>query len=279
MIDKSLSRGLADRVLDEMSQLGRVYSGRVGQVFQTIPAKRHAVQDMARALAGIGEACCLTQVIGNHPKWRWASSCAFIPYVQQLEDSTERTMAFLAIRTYSHVDRISLVDLKPVPVLTVNEHALERLFQRLNVLDPAAVKEELHDAICMAVYLLNAARRSRLNQVVLPTHSGAFLCSVEAAGLVAKTWIAASGEPCRRTEPMRLARHYFAEAGGEQGLGAEIGSLPIDVPLSMIEPPHGLTQALSGIAWLQEPYLRRADPVGDAWHRAREQQQCESRAS
>jgi hypothetical protein len=79
--------------------------------------------------------------------------------------------------------------------------------------------------------------------------------------------------------PCGLARHYFAEAGGEEGHGAEIGALPIDARLSMIEPLPGLTQALSGIAWLRELYSRRADPVGDAWKQVRVQQQSELRAS
>jgi hypothetical protein len=279
MIDKSLSRGLADRLLDEMSLLGRTYSRRIAHVFRMVPAKRHAVQHMARALAIAGEACCLTQVIGNHPKWRWASSCAFIPQVQERAGAAGRTMLFVPLRTYFHVDRLPLLDADAAPILAVNEHSLERLFQRLNVLEPAAVKEELHDAICMAVHLANAARKARLNQVVLPTRSGAFLCSVEDAGLVAKTWIAASDGHCRHSEPMRLARDYFAEVGGEQGLGAVIGALPIHAPLSGIEPHPGLMQALSGISWLKEPYVRRADPVGAVWMRARVQQRAELRAA
>ena len=188
-------------------------------------------------------------------------------------------MFFVPLRTYFHVDRLSLLDHDAPPVLAVNEHALERLFQRLNVFDPAAVKDELHDAICMALYLVNAARRARLSQVVLPTRSGAFLCSVEPAGLVAKTWIAESAGPCRHADPMRLARDYFTELGGEEGLGAEIGALPIHAPLSIIEAPAGLVRALSGITWLKEAYVRRPDPVGEVWMRARVQQEAELRAA
>jgi len=279
MIDKSLSRGLADRVLEEMSVLGRTYTRRVAHVFRMVPGKRHAVEHMARAVAAAGEACCLTQVIGNHPRWRWASSCAFIPHVRDRNDAAERTVFFVPLRTYFHVDRPALLDAEAPPVLAVNEHALERLFQRLNVLDPAAVKEELHDAICIALYLMNAARRAQLSQVVLPTRSGAFLCSVEPSGLVAKTWIADCRGLSRHAEPMRLARDYFAEAGGEEGLGAEIGALPIQAPLSVIEAPAGFVRALSGIAWLRERYERRPDPVGEVWKRARGQQDLELRAA
>ena len=279
MIDKSLSRGLADRILDEMSVLGRTYARRLAHVLRMIPGKRHAVQHMARAVAAAGEACCLTQVIGNHPRWRWASSCAFIPDVRGRNDAAERTMFFMPLRAYFHVDRPSLPDSGAPAILAVTEHALERLFQRLNVLDPAAVKEELHDAICIALYLVNAARRARLGQVVLPTRSGAFLCSVEPAGLFAKTWIADSAAPCRHAEPMRLARDHFADVGGEEALGAEIGALPIHAPLSMIEAPAGLVRALSGIAWLREAYVRRPDPVGEVWKRARVQQELELRAA
>jgi len=263
-----------------MSVLGRTYARRVAQVFRMVPGKRHAVQHMARAVAAAGEACCLTQVIGNHPRWRWASSCAFIPHVRDRDDAAERTVFFVPLRAHFHVDRPSLLDAEAPAVLAVNEHALERLFQRLNVLDPAAVKEELHDAIGMALYLVDAARRARLLQVVLPTRSGAFLCSVEPAGLVAKTWIAESAGPCRHAEPMRLARDYFAEVvGGEEGLGAEIGALPINAPLSIIEAPAGLVRALSGIAWRRDAYVRRPDPVGEAWKRARGQQELELRAA
>jgi len=279
MIDKSLSRGLAGRVLDEMSVLGRTYTRRVAQVFRMVPGKRYAVLHMARAVAAAGEACCLTQVIGSHPRWRWASSCAFIPHVQGRNDAAERTMFFVPFRAYFHVDRLSLMGPCAPAVLAVTEHALERLFQRLNVHDPAAVKEELHDAICIALYLESAARRARLRQVVLPTRAGAFLCSVEPAGLVAKTWIADFGDLSRHAEPMRLARDYFADVGGEEGLGAEIGALPINAPLSIIEAPAGLVRALSGIAWLKEAYVRRPDPVGEVWKRARGQQELELRAA
>ncbi|HET7401217.1 MAG TPA: hypothetical protein VFJ62_05530, partial [Usitatibacter sp.] len=209
----------------------------------------------------------------------WASSCAFIPHVQDRSDAAERTMFFVPLRTYFHVDRHSLLDHEAPAVLAVNEHALERLFQRLNVVDPAAVKEELHDAICMALYVANAARRARSRQAVLPTRSGAFLCSVEPTGLVAKTWIAESAGPCRHADPMRLARDYFADLGGEEGLGAEIGALPIHAPLSIIEAPAGLVRSLSEITWLTEAYVRRPDPVGEAWRRARVQQEGALRAA
>jgi hypothetical protein len=271
MVDKSLSRGLADRVLDEMTDLAKAYGARVGTVLAGTPIKRHAVQQKVRDLTVAGEKACLAQVISSHPKWRWASTCSFIPYVRG-QDASERIVAFLPLRTYIHVDRPGTFDPNVTAVLAVSEHAIERLFQRLNAREPAAVREELHDAIFMAIHLLSAARRARLRQVVLPTHSGAFLCSVDANGLVGNTWIASPEAPCRHTEPARLAKKYFQAAGGEQGLGAAIGALPLEAPLSLIEPPDGLSAALSQIAWLQEPYTRRADPIGDAWRNARAQQ-------
>lgn len=279
MVDKSLSRGLADRVLDELADLGAVYGSKVGAVLGGAPRKRHAVQQKAEIIAAAGEAACLAQVISNHPKWRWASTCAFIPYVRAQEGTGERTVVFLPLRTYLHVDRAGLFDPTAEPVLTVNEHAIERLFQRLNVREPAAVREELHDAIFMAIYLLAAAKAARLLQVVLPTRSGAFLCSIESGDLVAKTWIASPDAPCRHTEPAQLARQFFGAAGGEQHLAAEIGALPLNAPLSLIEPPEGLGVALGHIDWLSEPYSRRADPVGDAWRSARAQYRNQSLAS
>jgi hypothetical protein len=273
MVDKSLSRGLADRVLDEMSRLGAVYGSRVGAALSGVPRRRSTVQQKALVLAAAGEDACLAQVIGRHPKWRWASTCAFIPHVHQQEAGSERTIEFLSFRTLIHVDRAGVFDPSPMPVLAVNEHAVERLFQRLNVHEPAAVREELHDAIFMAIHLLNAAMHARLQQVVLPTRSGAFLCTTERSRLVAKTWVASSSQPSRHSEPARLAHEYFEVSGGEQSLGAAIATLPLQAPLSLIEPPAGLSPALANISWLREPYSRRADPVGDAWRGARAQQQ------
>jgi hypothetical protein len=272
MVDKSLSRGLADRVLDEMTDLAKAYGARVGTVLAGIPRKRHAVQEKIGDLTIAGEKAYLAQVVSSHPKWRWASTCAFIPYVREQDAASERIVAFLPLRTYIHVDRPGTFDPNVTAVLAVSEHAIERLFQRLNARESVAVREELHDAIFMAIHLLNAARQARLLQVVLPTQSGAFLCSVDANGLVAKTWIASPEAPCRHTEPARLAKEYFRVAGGEHGLGAAIGALPMEAPLSLIDPPEGLPAALSQIAWLREPYSRRADPVGDAWRNARAQQ-------
>jgi hypothetical protein len=279
LVDKSLSRALADRVLEEMSRLASEYGSKLGAVLGKVPRKRTAVERQARDLAAAGEAAYLAQVIGRHPKWRWASTCAFIPHVHQQDAAAERTVDFLPLRTALHVDRVGAFDPNVVPVLAINEHAVERLFLRLNVREPAAVREELHDAIFMSIHLLNAARRAGLNQAVVPTRSGAFLCSIEANRLLAKTWIAWSGQPCRHTEPARLARQYFQAAGGEHGLGIAIGSLPLQAPFSSIEGPEGLAPALAQIAWLHEPYARRADPVGDAWRAARAQQDRPATAS
>jgi hypothetical protein len=192
--------------------------------------------------------------------------------VREPQAGAERAVVFLPLRTHIHVDRPSTFDPNVGPVLAVNEHAIERLFQRLNVLEPAAVREELHDAIFMAVTLANAAGLANLHQVVLPTRSGAFLCSVEAEGLVARTWIARSETACRHTVPARIAKEYFAASGGEQGFAAAVGELPLQASLSLIEPAEGMAEALGQVAWLREPYTRRADPIGDAWRNARSQQ-------
>lgn len=271
MIDKSLSRGLADRVLDEMADLARTYPAACRHALRSIPEKRHSVRAVADALLVAGEAACVTQIISTHPKWRWAGTCAFIPEVQRLEGGRMRTIAFQTVRIYAHIGRLPLAQCETGIVLAVHEHAIERLFQRLNVLDAAAVREELHDAMCLAVPLLNASRQLHHQQAVLPTRSGAFLCTVDedGAGLVAKTWIPRAEESSRHAGPSRIAKEYFIGSGGEQGIGLEIGALPIATSLSAIQVPDSLLRELERTTWLRGPYERRPDPVGQLWAAAR----------
>ena len=272
MIDKSLSRGLADRVLDQMAGLGMVYVAGCNRALRSFPRKRHSVKAVAEEMVAAGERCCLTQIVGSHPKWRWTSTCAFVPEIHTLPNcANNRTIAFRAVRTFSHVDRVTLIGNDSSIPLAIQEHAVERLFMRLNVQDAAAVREEMHDAMCLAIPVLGACRDLGLCQVVLPSRSGAFLCSLDPDGrsLVARTWIPKSDEPCRHSAVIQVIEKFHAESGGERGIAAEICSLPIDAPLDALVPAASLVRSLDRIAWLKEPYSPRPDPVGKAWRDAR----------
>lgn len=273
MVDKSLSRGLADRVLDEMSGLSRAYSERCCAVFRDIPGKRHAIRRGAEALRIAGESCYLTQVVAAHPKHRWASTCAFVPEVLTGEGPNARELAFCTVRTYFHVDRVPLIVREGVHILAIHEHAVERMFLRLNVMDAADVREEIHDAVLLAPLLLPASRKAKRRQAVLPTRSGAFLCCVkEDGGLVAKTWVQPGDGPCRHAGPIATARQFLEQIGGELGIGRTVGEMPINFALDSLPAAEELADRLASVGWLAEPYAARQDPVGDVWRRAREQQ-------
>jgi hypothetical protein len=81
MIDKSLSRGLADRVLDELNGLANQYVAGCREVIALRPHKRSNIQSTIRKLTAVGQRCLVTQFVGGHPRWRWAGTCAFIPKV------------------------------------------------------------------------------------------------------------------------------------------------------------------------------------------------------
>lgn len=272
MVDKSLSRGLADHVLDELKGLTERYAAECRRILSGIPHKRHGVQSILNRLTVVGERCLLTQVVGGHPRWRWASTCAFIPEVESAPGSERnRSINFRAARTYVHINRVPQGGLERAVVLTVQEHAVERLFLRLNVLDAAAVREEMHDAMCLAVPVLSACAALGLKQVALPTRSGAFLCSIdgEHQSLIAKTWIPKSNEPGRHTAVVGAIDAYYTRAGGEQAVGMELISIPYDMPLTSHPAADEFVAALAPFSWLKDPYSPRRDPVGAAWRGAR----------
>ena len=55
-----------------------------------------------------------------------------------------------------------------------------------------------------------------------------------------------------------------------------LSSAPMDVLLNANEAPTELVDALQRFTWLQSPYERRADSVGDAWRQARQHAQADA---
>lgn len=274
MVDKSLSRGLADRVLDQMTGLAKAYIADWATVYGRIPRTRHAVRETTQRLVEAGEKAALTQLVGAHHKWRWASICSFLPEVVQCpEYAHNRTLAFIPLRSYVHVDRVAVSHCERAPAVAIQEHAVERLFLRLNVLDAAAVREEMHDATCLSASVLAACKEAGLRQVALPTQSGAFLCSLEKDVLIAKTWIPKSGERGRHTAVIEIVERFYQRRGGAEGVAAMIASLPIHASIRDVEPDEELAQSLGRINWLREEYQLRPDPRGDVWRNAQWQAQ------
>ncbi len=104
------------------------------------------------------------------------------------------------------------------PIAIVSEHALHRLFQRLNTIDHRAVLRELNPGIETLFWLNVGLLRARISPLLAPTPSGALVFRYaepeeEEAPFVAVTWIS--------DERMRESRVKLAavqEARAERGV-------------------------------------------------------------
>jgi hypothetical protein len=154
-----------------------------------------------------------------------------------------------------------------VACVTVHEHALERMFQRMRLMDPTAVQTELHDAMCLSIPLQIACRRAGLRQIVLPTKSGAFLCSLneQKDSLLAKTWIPRSDDLSGKMRVVELVDHFYGSIGGEQGFSKMLAELPEGAPLTGLVLLHGVEALASTHPWLKHEYLSPVDPLDEAW--------------
>jgi hypothetical protein len=274
IVDKSLSRGLADGVLQEFRQIRTRFLQRFGDACCGVPHRRAAVRTKAEALKCLGEELSLTQMIVNHHRWRWVTFNIFLPLILENDAGQDNRLVHYPII------RVQCANQKPVDIdggtctlLSVQEHAFERLFQRLNVMTAAQVKEEVHDALCLSLLLCPAAFKLGLKQIVLPTRSGAFLCSVdeEKQGLIAKTWISCETIRQRLFDVHAAMRAVYESVGGAPAMAERLGSVSIhDNPMQM-DLPEDLLKSLRRFHWLREPYSARYDPEGEIWMHARRQ--------
>jgi len=272
-VDKSLSKGLADRVIAEFEDIANRHVKACSRFAFAIPRKRHDVNRIATELCRIGERSGLSQVLGHHPKWRWAIVAAFLPLPGHFEKAhdSNRTICYYLFPIHLHVEKRGLMPTSPVPILEIREHAFERMFQRLNSMDPEAVKDEIHEALCLSPHLLAASRSLGLRQAILPTKSGAFLCGLDpsARAIQANTWIPYQGNECRKEQAAVAIAHSHASLGGPRLLAETIAALPYGSTLYQVETLPEIESVLRQFPWLRDPHEPRIDHEAEIWKMAR----------
>lgn len=127
------------------------------------------------------------------------------------------------------------------------------------------------DARLLALILQAAASELHLRQVALPTSSGTFLCHLDdgASTLRARTWIDNDSMGPRWTPLVAGLRSAIGAGGGEPALALALSK---GMAASREEDPElhaAVRRLLERHAWLREPYVRRPEPVGEKWDRAR----------
>jgi hypothetical protein len=272
VVDKSLSRGLADNILQELQEINSRYI----DLLQSLPCqalrRRGEVQSQSVDLKLGGERLSLLQMTANHPKWRWAMLSVFLPTLIQTDESKKkREIHYLVLRLLFARSRSIFIS-DPQSLLSITEHAFERLYLRLNVVNALQVKEEIHDALCLSVLLLPAALDLELKQVVLPTQSGVFVCSVEGGCIVAKTWISSGTLSKRHLEVSEKLKHIYITNGGEFYAATQLGFMSINSRLSEVAYPVEFIPLLRSFSWLKDIYIPRPDPEGEVWEKARLQE-------
>mgnify|MGYP005806033427 CR=1 FL=1 len=275
IVDKSLSKGLADRVLADFEDVAVQHVKACARIACEIPGKRCDVRRIATSLSILGERASLSQVLGSHPKWRWAVVASFLPLPGFVDGGTinNRTTRYYLFPVHLHVNKRGVLPREPVPILEVREHALERLFQRLNSTDPETVKDEIHDALCLSPHLLVACRALSLRQVVLPTQSGAFLCTLDSPLHViqANTWIPYGACGTRREKAAAAIAECHKQLGGPRVIAEAIAALPYGENLKAVESLVELETVLRRFHWLREEYEPGVDSEGEVWRQARAQ--------
>ena len=270
-VTESLSHGLALRAIGVLSEQGDKYWSSLMSILRRRTGSKKAVRQAVAGLRNIGERAKLIQVIGSTPNERLACVWPFVPSrIAPCEQVPGGGVAFDAIPFHVSVRGIFPGDSQGA--LAVAEHALERLYQRMNTLDLDAVSDELHDAMLLARPIAIVARHLGLRQLALPTSSGAFLCDVPQAGcVVARTWLSNCQLGPRWTPVDDAVRSAVQASGSERGLATFIAR-GLDGPLADQSHPllDNLEASLARFAWLQQAYTTRPDPVGELWAAARE---------
>lgn len=267
-VTETLSRGLAERVLDVLARQGERY--RTGLV-DVLPQRARSKKSICRArqsFIDLGERTKLIQVIGSTANDRQVTVCQFVPHVVAVPDGPRRPALCFVLHQYV----IGRHGIQPGPdcgvALTASAHAVERLFLRLNTLALDAVVAELQDAMLLALPLWTVGLSLRLRQVALPTSSGVFICDLDPHRpyLTAKTWIGHAGLGPRWASVVAALARALVAGGGVAALAEALGSgigAALDDERSVVFAQ--LAEALASFPWLREPYVPRPDAVGDAW--------------
>ena len=277
VVDQSLSKGLADTLLAEFDDIHAEYIRTFRHVLSSAPQKRKQVREKSEHLLQAGARAALTQFYAHHRRWRWSTWNVFLPFVTQTDMGRFNRLVFYKnLRLHiANARRVEYVE--PQKVFAVTEHAFERLFQRLNVLNAFQVREEIHDALCIGLILSEAARKLELQQMVVPTKSGAFLCHFDAEDqlLVARTWVRLESKGLVRRKVNHAAEvilSIYKDMGQDLAVAQCLGEMSIYTDLSGIYLWELFAEGLSRMDWLRDQYVPGFDPVGKTWMLARQQE-------
>ncbi|MEO6064626.1 MAG: hypothetical protein ABIP49_02440, partial [Lysobacterales bacterium] len=199
---------------------------------------------------------------------------AFVPSVAEHPwFGDNRPLFFMMVRTLIRAAHPPEGNGPRPPVLAVTEHAIERLFQRMNVVSSATVEDELHEALLVAIPALSAALKLNFQQIVLPTKSGFLLCQIYRENpqydfVSAKTWIASSPDVSRNADAGAALVSLYQAIGGQMAVAEYLATLPLSQGDLNIPIPDEACDALRKCTWLQDPYSPRDDPVGETWRLA-----------
>jgi hypothetical protein len=274
-ITSSLSRGLALEGIAALEAQGDRFAARLGGIHCQHVKTKKQLRQAVEALIRLGEATHLVQVVGRTPNERYALISQFVPHIVAVDHGIDRKeLRFYLMQTELSVRRGVADGDDCGDVLAVDGHAVERLFLRLQTAQLPTVADELWDALLFALPLAEVAARLQLQQIALPTSSGAFLCDYDLEQYLvrAKTWLAAGAMGSRWTPVCSLVRNVIEEFGGANALASLLGA---GVKQTIAQSDCGLfealTTALSNVAWLKEKYSPRSDRVGEMWQAARRQ--------
>lgn len=275
-VTASLCRGLTDRGIAALEAQGIAFQSGLRPI--VVPRRlktKKVLRSRIGELARLGESAHLVQVIGRTPNERDASTSQFVPYtVAAIRGSSRKQLRFYLLQTMFSVRLGIWRGSDSGDVLEVDEHAVERLFLRLNTLTLASVADELRDAMLFTLPLTEVAERLSLRQIALPTSKGAFLCHYdpESRILLAKTWLPADAMGPRWDYVRRAIRETNEKCGGEEELARLFGTgMKRAIADGDCRAVERLVSSLSKILWLKEEYLPQPDVVGDIWDAAKRQ--------
>lgn len=281
-VNESLARGLRARTIAHYTAMAERYEAFLRQTFQATVARQWTAKRSGALERLLQE---------RAPKRALATF--------QFTDSRASYFAQYAPRVEGDRLLIDIVETRlhgrqrPLPqatvLLEITPHAVERLFLRLRTTELAPLQQELLAGLMLTMSLRTAAAQLELQQLVIPTHGGAFLCRHTAApgNWVAATWVA-TGDPehgvgmNRRqasvVEAIRAAAAPFREAAKKGDMSLAMAALGGDMgPAGVTAVGAAMEAALRPFAWLREPYTPRPDRLSERWNAAQAQQAAEAR--
>lgn len=270
-VTEALSRGLARQAIPLLVDQGKRWCVGVRAISKSTVGSKKAVAKMTANLQQVGHRSRLVQVIGRTPNGRRSTVCAFVPRYFKPEGVSRPAVLFDLMQLHVSVKGMEVGFDVGTPLL-VTEHALERMFLRLNTVGLGLMYQEVHDAVLMSPCVKRVGSALGLRQLPLLTRAGFFRCDldVDSEIVVAKTWIPDRLERGRWAPVVETIRDSLSQAGGEAAFAHYLGQGMFG-PLKDVdhEVVAALTQSLSRFPWLREGHAQRPDPVGRKWAMAR----------